>query len=126
MKLDTTTNGMLFITLNEDECNKLKYGSKDIKLISRCNTVICGGCNAIINSGISYYIPCLNEVYCEECFNDIQKGMTHYDDICSINFEQRHCNIVLKTLDRTARVKWNCTDKKFDKTITFTLHDIED
>lgn len=120
MKLDTATNGMLFIMLGEAECDELKYGIKDVNsLISGHNTMICGSCNAIINPGISYYIPCLNEVYCYDCFNDIQKGMTHYDDKLSINYEQRHCNIVLKTLGSTTRVKWNGKDKKFD------LYDIE-
>ena len=115
MKLDTATNGMLFITLNEDECDKLKFGIKDINsLLSGHNTIICGSCNSICNGSDIFYVPSLNEVYCQDCFDDIQKGMKHYDDKMSISFEQRHCNAILKLLDSTTRVKWKGADKKFE------------
>ena len=85
MKLDTATNGMLYITLNEDECDKLNFGIKDIDtLFSGHNTVICGSCNSICNGSDIFYVPGLNEVYCQDCFDDMQKGMTHYDDKMSI------------------------------------------
>lgn len=120
MKLDTATNGMLYITLNEDECDKLNFGIKDIDtLFSGHNTVICGSCNSICNGSDIFYVPGLNEVYCQDCFDDMQKGMTHYDDKMSIKFEQRHCNATLKLLNSTTRVKWNGKNKKFD------LYDIE-
>lgn len=121
MKLGTATNGMLYITLNEDECDKLKFGIKDINtLLSGHNTIVCGSCNSICNGSDIFYVPGLNEVYCQDCFDDMEKGIFHYDDKMSINFEQRQCNTILKLLGSTKRVKWNGADKKF------RFYDIED
>lgn len=115
MKLDTATNGMIYIALNEDECDKLKFGIKDVNtLLSGHNTIICGSCNSICNGSDIFYVPGLNEVYCQDCFDDMQKGMTHYDDKLSISFEKRHCNAILKALDVKTRVDWNKKEKKFD------------
>ena len=69
--------GSIALLLDDADMRTLKFG------ISRENKhvfVLCDSCNSSINKGSYIYVPILNHILCQRCFNDWQKNGTWYEE----------------------------------------------
>lgn len=59
--------------------------------------IICDNCNAECNAGDVYYIPVLNRVFCQDCFDEWHKTATYYPE--DAPYERRYFNSIKKVLE---------------------------
>ena len=66
--------------------------------------IICDNCNnEVEDNETCYYIPVLNRIFCERCFNKWHENATHYDD--DTFYEEVHYEDVKGGLEE--RGLWN-------------------
>ena len=67
--------GSIAFLLNDNDINILGYGI----LFNGKHFTICDNCMAAINKGAYIYVPVLNRILCQRCFDDWQKNGTWYE-----------------------------------------------
>ena len=68
--------GSIAFLLNDTEINTLGYGM----LFNNKRFTICDSCNAPINKGAYIYVPVMNQILCQRCFEDWQKNREWYKE----------------------------------------------
>ena len=66
--------GSIAFLLNDIDMRKLGYGM----LYHGKHFTICDSCNAPINKGAYIYVPVMNQILCQRCFEDWQKNGEWY------------------------------------------------
>ena len=69
--------GFLVIKINNEEGIKCKFGITDE---NGNNHYVCDNCNEYLNEKDKYYIPVINRLLCEKCYNDFIKRSKHYKE----------------------------------------------
>ena len=89
--------GSIAFLLNDTDMRKLGFGITDDK-----NPVLalCDSCNATIHKGSYIYVPVLNHILCQRCFDDWQKNGKWY--IEDINHQNRYAIAVANTMGYTS------------------------
>lgn len=67
--------GSIAFLLNDNDINILGYRI----LFNGKHFTICDNCMAAINKGAYIYVPVLNRILCQRCFDDWQKNGTWYE-----------------------------------------------
>ena len=69
--------GIIALLLNDADMRTLKFGiSHDNKHVF----ALCDSCNSSIHKGAYIYVPVLNYILCQKCFDDWQKNGTWYPE----------------------------------------------
>ena len=76
--------GSMAFLLNDADINILDFGI----LHNNKRIVVCDSCVASINKGAYIYVPVLNRVLCQKCFDDWQKNGAWYED--DKNYQYTH------------------------------------
>ena len=69
-------NSSIALLLNDADINILEFG----RLNNNKRIVVCDSCVAPINKGSYIYVPVLNSVLCQRCFDDWQKNGAWYEE----------------------------------------------
>ena len=65
------------LLLDDADMRKLKFGiSHEYKHVF----ALCDSCNSSIHKGAYIYVPVLNHILCQKCFDDWQKNGTWYEE----------------------------------------------
>ena len=104
-ELKIADNDCLYIKLDIKEATKIGFGFQTLdSLITGCNICVCGSCNGEIRTHM-YYVCCINEVLCEDCFNDYVKSMAHYTNPTDIKYEIQHAQYYCDKLGLNVNIK---------------------
>lgn len=76
--------GSIALLLNDADINILDFGI----LHNNKRVVVCDSCVTSINKGSYIYVPVLNRVLCQRCFDDWQKNGTLYEE--DKNYQYTH------------------------------------
>ena len=76
--------GSIAFLLNDIDMRKLGYGM----LYHGKHFTICDSCNAPINKGAYIYVPVINQILCQKCFNDWQKNGGWYEEDKNYQYTQ--------------------------------------
>lgn len=107
--------GSIAFLLNNADMRKLKFGIR----YDRNNNVIalCDTCGAQIDKGSYIYVPILNSILCQRCFEDWQKnGEWHQEDN---DYQNRYAlsianSMGYKSLDNIPTIEYNNVDTDSD------------
>ena len=105
--------GSIAFLLNDNDINILGY---EISFNGKRFT-ICDSCMASINKGSYIYVPVLNRVLCQRCFEDWQKNGTWYEE--DKDYQYTHALSVVnklgyKSLDVVPTIKYDNVDTDSD------------
>ena len=101
------------LLLNDADINILEFG----RLNNNKRIVVCDSCVAPINKGSYIYVPVLNSVLCQRCFDDWQKnGKWNKEDK---NYQNKHAIYVAnklgyKSLDDVPTIEYENVDTDSD------------
>ena len=85
--------GSIAFLLNDTDMRTLKFGiSHDNKHVF----ALCDSCNSSINKGSYIYVPVLNYILCQRCFEDWQKNGKWYEE--DNNHQNRYSLYVVNKL----------------------------
>ena len=105
--------GSIAFLLNDTDISILGFGiSQSDKRI-----VVCDSCAAIINKGSYIYVPVMNHILCQRCFNDWQKNGEWYEE--DNNHQNRYALVVAnklgyKSLDDIHTIEYDNVDTDSD------------
>ena len=77
-------HGSIAFLLNDNDINILGYGIS----FNGKHFTICDNCMAAINKGAYIYVPVLNRILCQRCFEDWQKNGEWYAE--DMNYQYTH------------------------------------
>ena len=105
--------GSIAFLLNATDMRILGYGM----LYHGKHFTICDSCNAPINKGAYIYVPVLNHILCQRCFEDWQKNGEWYEE--DNNHQNRYALYVTnklgyKTLDDIPTIEYDNVDTDSD------------
>lgn len=84
--------GSIAFLLNDTDIGILDFGvSHNYKRV-----VICDSCTTSINKGAYIYVPVMNQILCQRCFEDWQKNGTWYPE--DNNYQNRYALSVANTM----------------------------
>ena len=85
--------GSIALLLNDADMRTLKFGiSHEHKHVF----ALCDSCNSSINKGGYIYIPVMNNILCQKCFDDWQKNGTWYPE--DNNYQNRYALAIANKL----------------------------
>lgn len=84
--------GSIALLLNDADINILDFGI----LHNNKRIVVCDSCVAPINKGAYIYVPVLNRILCQRCFDDWQKNGAWYEE--DKNYQYTHAIEVINKL----------------------------
>lgn len=105
--------GSIALLLNDADINILDFGI----LHNNKRIVVCDSCVAPINKGAYIYVPVLNRVLCQRCFDDWQKNGAWYEE--DKNYQNKHAIYVAnkleyKSLDDVPTIEYENVDTDSD------------
>ena len=105
--------GSIALLLNDADINILEFGI----LHNNKRIVVCDSCVAPINKGAYIYVPVLNRVLCQRCFDDWQKNGAWYEE--DKNYQNKHAIYVAnkleyKSLDDVPTIEYENVDTDSD------------
>ena len=105
--------GSIALLLNDADINILDFGC----LHNNKRIVVCDSCVAPINKGAYIYVPVLNRVLCQRCFDDWQKNGVYYEE--DNNFQHKYAIYVAnklgyKFLDDVPTIEYENVDTDSD------------
>lgn len=105
--------GSIAFLLNDADINILGFGT----LYNNKHIVICDSCLSPINKGAYIYVPILNNILCQKCFNDWQKNGKWYGE--DNNYQNRYALAVTnklgyKSLDDVPIIEYDNVDTDSD------------
>lgn len=101
--------GSIALLLDDADINILDFGI----LHNNKRIVVCDSCLASINKGAYIYVPVLNRVLCQRCFDDWQKNGAWYED--DKNYQYTHALAIAnklgyESLDNVPIIEYNNVD----------------
>ena len=84
--------GSIAFLLNDADINILDFGI----LHNNKRVIVCDSCVVPINKGAYIYVPVLNRVLCQRCFEDWQKNGAWYEE--DKNYQNKHAIYVANKL----------------------------
>lgn len=90
LKIINVPNNHKALLIDANECKKLHFGIGG----GRC---ICDNCSAEIPAYRYVYVPVINRILCQKCFEDFAKNCPHYVE--DEDYENRHADAVIDALD---------------------------
>ena len=105
--------GSIAFLLNDADINIFSYGIS----FNGKRFIICDNCTAAINKGAYIYVPVLNRVLCQRCFDDWQKNGTWYEE--DKNYQNRYAldvanKLGYKSLDDVPTIEYDNVDTDSD------------
>ena len=106
--------GSIVLLLDDADMRTLKFGiSHDNKHVF----ALCDTCNISIHKGAYIYVPVLNHILCQKCFDDWQKNATWYVE--DNNHQNRYALAIAnklgyKSLDDVPTIKYDNVDTDSD------------
>lgn len=105
--------GSIALLLNDADINILDFGI----LNNNKRIVVCDSCVASINKGAYIYVPVLNRILCQKCFDDWQKNGAWYEE--DNNYQNKYALYVAnklgyKSLDDVPIIKYENVDTDSD------------
>lgn len=105
--------GSIALLLNDADINILDFGI----LHNNKRVIVCDSCVAPINKGSYIYVPVLNRVLCQRCFDDWQKNGAWYEE--DKNYQNKHAIYVAnklgyKSLDNVPTIEYDNVDTDSD------------
>ena len=106
--------GSIAFLLNDVDMRKLGFGIAHNK---KHVFALCDSCNSSINKGSYIYVPVLNHILCQRCFDDWQKNGEWYEE--DNNHQNRYAIAVAnklgyKSLDDIPTVEYENVDTDSD------------
>lgn len=106
--------GSIALLLNDVDMRKLGFG---ISHKHKHVFALCDSCNSSIHKGSYIYIPVLNNILCQKCFDDWQKNGAYYEE--DDNFQHKYAIAVAnklgyKSLDDIPTIEYNNVDTDSD------------
>lgn len=94
-------NKYLAVKLDRMEASQCGFGRENRDtIITSLNDIDCYNCNEQIDSeSYQYFVPQLNQLLCEDCFNAVIEDVVHSDDKKDVLYEQRNFNKIMRNLD---------------------------
>ena len=85
--------GSIAFLLDDADMRKLGFGiSHEHKHIF----ALCDSCNSLIHKGSYIYVPVLNHILCQKCFDDWQKNGTWFSE--DNNYQNRYALSIVNTM----------------------------
>ena len=105
--------GSIALLLNNTDISILGFGI----LQNDKHIAVCDSCAATINKGSYIYVPVLNRILCQRCFDDWQKNGTWYEE--DKNYQNRYAIAVAnklgyKSLDDIPTIEYDNVDTDSD------------
>lgn len=106
--------GSIAFLLNDADMRKLGFGiSHEYKHVF----ALCDSCNSSIHKGSYIYVPVLNYILCQRCFNDWQKNGKWYAE--DINYQYTYAlnvanKLGYKSLDDIPNIEYDNVDTDSD------------
>ena len=105
--------GSIALLLNDADINILDFGI----LHNNKRIVLCDTCNISIHKGAYIYVPVLNQILCQRCFEDWQKNGAWYED--DKNYQYTHAlnvanKLGYKSLDDIPTIEYDNVDTDSD------------
>ena len=106
--------GSIAFLLNDADMHKLGFG---ISYSKPHVIAICDSCMAAIHYGSYIYVPVLNRILCQRCFNDWQKNGEWYEE--DNNYQNRYAIAIAdklgyKSLDDIPTIEYDNVDTDSD------------
>lgn len=106
--------GSIVLLLDDADMRTLKFG---ISHENKHVFALCDSCNSSINKGSYIYVPILNHILCQRCFEDWQKNGTWYPE--DNNYQNRYAlsiaNIMgYKSLNDIPTIEYDHVDTDSD------------
>ena len=106
--------GSIALLLNDADMRKLGFG---ISHEHKHAFALCDSCNSSIHKGSYIYVPVLNHILCQRCFNDWQKNGEWYEE--DSNHQNRYSIAVAnklgyKSLDDIPTIEYDHVDTDSD------------
>lgn len=106
--------GSIAFLLNDADMRKLEFGVSHNK---EHIIALCDSCMASIHNGAYIYVPVMNHVLCQRCFDDWQKNGTWYEE--DSNYQNRYALAIAnklgyKSLDDIPIIEYNNVDTDSD------------
>ena len=106
--------GCIALLLNDADMRTLKFG---ILHEPKHVFALCNSCSTSINKGAYIYVPVLNRILCQRCFDDCQKNGAWYEE--DSNHQNRHAIAVAnklgyKSLDDIPTIEYDNVDTDSD------------
>ena len=106
--------GSIAFLLNDTDMCKLGFG---ITYDKNPMLALCDSCNATIHKGSYIYVPVLNHILCQRCFNDWQKNGEWYEE--DSNHQNKYAIAIAnklgyKSLDNIPAIEYNNVDTDSD------------
>lgn len=78
--------GFKILKLNSEDCDKVGFGP------------VCDNCNNwLFDEDVRYYVPVLNRLFCESCYDEWYQNATRY--IEDVEYEIRYFNFYCHALE---------------------------
>lgn len=90
--IELPLKGSIALLLNDADINILDFGI----LHNNKRIVVCDSCIAPINKGAYIYVPVLNRILCQRCFDDWQKNGKWYPE--DNNYQNRYALSIANTM----------------------------
>ena len=106
--------GSIAFLLDDTDMRKLGFG---ISHDEKYTVALCDTCNISIHKGSYIYVPVLNYILCQRCFNDWQKNGKWYEE--DSNYQNRYAIAVAnklgyKSLDDIPTIEYDNVDTDSD------------
>lgn len=106
--------GSIAFLLNDTDMRKLGFGVAHNK---EHIIALCDSCTAIIYNGLYIYVPVMNEIACQRCFDDWQKHGEYYKD--DDEYQNRYALTIAnklgyKSLDDIPTIEYDNVDTESD------------
>ena len=106
--------GSIAFLLNDADMRKLEFG---VSYEHKHVFALCDTCMASIHNGAYIYVPVLNHILCQRCFNDWQKNGEWYEE--DSNHQNRYAIAVAnklgyKSLDDIPTIEYDNVDTDSD------------
>lgn len=105
--------GSIALLLNNTDISTLCFGI----LHNDKRIIICDSCAIAVNKGSYIYVPVMNQILCQKCFDDWQKNGVYYEE--DNNFQHKYAIAVAnklgyKSLDDIPTIEYDNVDTNSD------------